>query len=217
MDFRLRWAVSDRWYSRLQLADQSARRAQHLDAVFDVAIYCFSDCCTRQLSSVQNVEERLMMKQKIAIGILALLLCPFRVEASILLRIIDGDSVIARFQGNQTKIRLACIDAPEIGQTPHGRIAMNTLRGLLPGHSQITIQPIKVDHYGRLIAHIFTPGGINIGEELIRLGLVFVYQPESSYCDGPKLLLIEDQARSHGLGIWKDSRQGIMRPWHYRQ
>ena len=104
--------------------------------------------------------------------------------------------MIARFQGNQTKIRLACIDAPEIGQTPHGRIAMNTLRGLLPSHSRITIQPIKVDRYGRLVAHVFTPGGINIGEELIRLGLVFVYQMDSSYCDAPKLLLIEDQVRS---------------------
>ena len=93
---------------------------------------------------------------------------------------------------------------------------MNTLRGLLPSHSRITIQPIKVDRYGRLVAHIFTPGGINIGEELIRLGLVFVSQMDSSYCDAPKLLLIEDQARSQRIGIWEDSNQGIMRPWRYR-
>ena len=156
------------------------------------------------------------MKRKIAIGILALLLCPSLVEASTLLRIIDGDTVIARFQGKQTKIRLACIDAPEIGQIPHGRIAMNTLSGLLPSHSKIIIQPIKVDRYGRLVADISTPGGINIGEELIRLGLVFVNKTNLSYCDVPKLLLIEDQARSQRIGIWKDNNQVIMRPWRYR-
>ena len=158
-----------------------------------------------------------MFVSQIAIGMLVFLFTPLHIEASILLRIIDGDSVIVRIQGKQTKIRLACIDAPEIGQTPHGRIAMNTLSGLLPSHSQIIIQPIKVDRYGHLVAKIFTPGGINIGEELIRLGLVFSYKVRASHCDGPKLLLIEDQARQSRIGIWKDTKQGITRPWLHRQ
>ena len=115
-----------------------------------------------------------MIKLNIAIGILAVAFCPLQIQASTLLRVIDGDSVIARLQGKQTMIRLACIDAPEIGQIPYGRIARNTLSGLLPSHTPITIQAIKVDRHGRLVANIFTPGGVNIGEELIRLGLVFV-------------------------------------------
>ena len=59
-----------------------------------------------------------MNKLKIAIGILTVVFCPLHIQASTLLRVIDGDSLIARIQGKQTMIRLACIDAPEIGQTP---------------------------------------------------------------------------------------------------
>ena len=216
MDHRLRWAVSHRWYSCVQLADQSAWRSQRRGATFDVAVYSFADRGTWKLSRIQALGKRLMMKPKIAIGLLILVVCPLQLEASTLLRVIDGDSVIARIQGKQTKIRLACIDAPEIGQAPHGRIARNTLIGLLPSHSSIKVQPINYDQYGRLVANIFTLGGIDIGEELIRLGLVFVYQANESHCDGPKLLLIEDQARQSRIGIWKDAPQGITRPWLYR-
>lgn len=216
MDHRLRWALSHRWYSCMQLADQSAQRSQYGGAVFAVAVDCFSDCGARKFSCLQDLEERLMMQSKIAIGLLSLIFCSLPLEASTLLRVIDGDRVIASFQGKPTKIRLACIDAPEIGQAPHGRIARNTLIGLLPSHSSIKVQPINYDQYGRLVANVFTLGGIDIGEELIRLGLVFVYQANESHCDGPKLLLIEDQARQSRIGIWKDAPQGITRPWLYR-
>ena len=216
MDDGLRWSVPHRWYSRLQLADASAGRPQYRGASFDPAVYCLSHRSTREFPGIQDVEERLMIKLSIAIGILSVVFCPLHTQASILLRVIDGDRVIARIQGKQTMIRLACIDAPEIGQIPHGRIAANTLSGLLPRHTKITIQAINVDRYGRLVANVFTPGGVDIGEELIRLGLVFVHITNPSDCDGPKLLLIEDQARRARIGLWKGTQQGIVRPWRIR-
>jgi endonuclease YncB( thermonuclease family) len=153
------------------------------------------------------------MQAIIAIGLLSLVFCTLPLEASTLLRVIDGDKVIAIFQGKPTKIRLACIDAPEIGQAPHGRIARNTLIGLLSHHSRIKVQPLNYDQNGWLVANILSLGGVNIGEELIRLGLVYVYKTSLSDCDGPKLLLIEDQARQSRIGIWKDTQQGLSRPW----
>lgn len=213
MDHRLRWALSHRRYSCMQLADQSAQRSHYGGAVFAVAVDCFSDCGARKFSCLQDLEERLMMQSKIAIGLLSLVFCPLPLEASTLLRVIDGDRVIASFQGKPTKIRLACIDAPEIGQAPHGRIARNTLIGLLPRHSRIKVQPLNFDHNGWLVANIFSLGGVDIGEELIRLGLVYVYKTSLSDCDGPKLLLIEDQARQSRIGIWKDTQRGLSRPW----
>ncbi len=95
-------------------------------------------------SSGKKVDDEV----KFAVGLLILVVFPLQLEASTLLRVIDGDSVIARIQGKQTKIRLACIDAPEIGQAPYGRIARNTLIGLLPSHSIIKVQPINYDQYG---------------------------------------------------------------------
>ena len=157
-----------------------------------------------------------MMQSKIAIGLLSLVICALPLEASTLLRVIDGDRVIASFLGKPTKIRLACIDAPEIGQAPHGRIARNTLIGLLPRHSRIKIQLLNYDQNGWLVANILSLGGVDIGEELIRLGLVYAHNTSLSYCDGPKLLLIEDQARQSRIGIWKHTQQGLSWPWLYR-
>ena len=200
----------------MQLANQSAQYSHDAGAVLDVAVDCFRDCRTRKFSYLQDVEERSMMQLKMAIGLLSLLFCPLPLEASIILRVIDGDRVIASFQGKQTKIRLACIEAPEIGQAPHGRIARNTLIGLLPRNSRINIQPLNYDQNGWLVANILSLGGVDIGEELIRLGLVYAHNTSLSYCDGPKLLLIEDQARQSRFGIWKDTQQGLSRPWLYR-
>ena len=70
---------------------------------------------------------------------------------------------------------------------------MNALRGLLPADKAITINPIKKERYGRTVGHISTPGGVNIAEELVRKGLVFVYTRYLSDCDRPNLLLLESQ------------------------
>ena len=137
--------------------------------------------------------------------------------ASEVVRVVDGDSLIVRLNGIPQQLRLACVDAPEIGQFPYGRLAMNALNGLLPTDSDIVIYPIKKDPYGRTIGHIITPGGADIAEELVRRGLVFVYKRYLSDCDGPKLLLLESQARDSRTGVWSETNQGITRPWIYRR
>ncbi len=88
--------------------------------------------------------------------------------------------MIASFQGKQTNIRLACIDPPEIGQNPHERIARNTLIGLLPRHSKINIQPLNYDQNAWLVANILSLGSVDIVEELICLGLVYVHKKSLS-------------------------------------
>ena len=52
--------------------------------------------------------------------------------SSEIIRVVYGDSIIVYLNGDPTQVRLAAsIDAPEIGQYPYGRLAMNTFRGLL--------------------------------------------------------------------------------------
>ena len=94
---------------------------------------------------------------------------------------------------------------------------MNAFRGLIPADSAITIYPIKKDRYGRTVAHVSTPGGVDVAGELVRKGLVFVYTRYLSDCDGPNLLLLESQARDLKQGIWSEGKQGITRPWIYRR
>ena len=142
---------------------------------------------------------------------------PQPLTASEVIRVVDGDSLIVRLNGIPQQVRLACIDAPEIGQFPYGRLATNAFRGLLPADSAVIIYPIKKDRYGRTVGHVSTPGGVDVAEELVRRGLAFVYTRYLSDCDGPNLLLLESQARDSKTGIWSEAKQGITRPWIYRR
>ena len=141
---------------------------------------------------------------------------PQPLMASQVIRVVDGDSLIVKANGITQQIRLACVDAPEIGQIPYGRLAMNALRGLLPADSAVTIFPIKKDRHGRTVGHVSTPGGVDVAEELVRRGLLFVYARYPYDCDGPKLLLLQSQARDSQKGLWSKTRNGITRPWIYR-
>ncbi len=152
---------------------------------------------------------------KIFLGLFAI--TPQPLIASQVIRVVDGDSLIVKSNGIPKQIRLACVDAPEIGQFPYGRLAMNAFRGLLPADSAVTIFAINKDQYGRTVGHVSTPGGVDIAEELVRRGLVFVYTRYLLDCDEPKLLLLESQARDAKKGLWSVNRQGITRPWIYRR
>ena len=44
----------------------------------------------------------------------------------------DGDTIRAECNAEKLKVRLYCIDAPEMGQKPWGRESRDTLRELLP-------------------------------------------------------------------------------------
>ena len=152
---------------------------------------------------------------KLVLGLVVF--APQPLPASEVIRVVDGDSLIVKLNGIPQQIRLACVDAPEIGQYPYERLAINACRGLLPADSAVKIYPIKRDRYGRTVGHISTPGGVDVAEELVRGGLVFVYPRYLSDCDGPNLLLLESQARDSKRGIWSEGKRGITRPWIYRR
>ena len=152
---------------------------------------------------------------KLVLGLVVF--APQPLTAGEVIRVVDGDSLFVKLNGISQQIRLACVDAPEIGQYPYGRLAMNAFRGLLPPDSVVKIYPIKKDRYGRSVGHVSTPGGVDVAEELVRRGLAFVYTRYLSDCDGPNLLLLESQARDSKKAIWSEGMHGITRPWIYRR
>ena len=77
---------------------------------------------------------------KLVLGLVVF--APQSLAASQVIRVVDGDSLIVKLNGIPQQIRLACVDAPEIGQYPYGRLAMNAFRGLMPADSAVTIYPI---------------------------------------------------------------------------
>jgi endonuclease YncB( thermonuclease family) len=81
-------------------------------------------------------------------------------------RIYDGDTVEAFKDGQVIKVRLACINAPETNQTPHGQAAQQ-LSSLVPG--QVSLNIVDEDRYGRAVAEMYHPNGSFINHGAILL------------------------------------------------
>ena len=124
-------------------------------------------------------------------------------------KVIDGDTVIAQVGENPVRLRLAEIDAPEIGQ-PWGLNAKKALEAKVLG-SWVTLEVIDVDRYDRLVARLnFDDRQIN--RELVSEGHVWVYR---RYMRDESLLLDETIARKNKIGLWAAGSQ--IAPWEWRR
>ncbi len=97
----------------------------------------------------------------------------------------DGDTCITT-EGE--KIRLACIDTPELRGKKADPIpakeAREYLNDLVAG-STVTIRRITEDRYGRTVAEL-SKGLMNIQEHLVEKGLASIYERYSSKCEWNK-------------------------------
>ena len=131
-------------------------------------------------------------------------------NASTVLSVGDGDTITITNGAKKTKVRLACIDAPETSQTPYGMEARKALQVLLPVGSQVTLNSKATDRYGRSVAEVLK-GSTNINQTLVRSGNAFVYWQYISGCDRQTYSRLENDARLKGAGVWSVPG-GIQRP-----
>jgi endonuclease YncB( thermonuclease family) len=125
--------------------------------------------------------------------------------------IYDGDTLVVLHHRERTKIRLYCVDAPEMDQTPWGPRARRELEDLVPEGSQVEVRAKTRDIYGRTVAEIYLEGDL-INLELVRRGAMAVFP---RYCQDEKYFQAEAKARGQHLGIWK--QKGLhQRPWKWR-
>ena len=94
----------------------------------------------------------------------------------------DGDTCTTT-EGE--KIRLACIDTPELrgkkADLIPAKAARDYLNDLVAG-STVTIRRITEDRYGRTVAELST-GPVNIQEHLVEKGFARIYERYSSQCE----------------------------------
>ena len=136
-------------------------------------------------------------------------------SGSTILSVGDGDTIRIQAGSEKLTVRLACIDAPEISQNPHGIRSRDFLQKMLPLGTKITLRIQTKDRYGRSIAEVFTEQG-NINQSIIEQGHGFVYRQYLSSCNGSRYLSLERQAQKLGLGVWSTGSTGIQRPWDHR-
>ncbi len=97
----------------------------------------------------------------------------------------DGDTCTTN---TGEKLRLACIDTPELkgkrADPIPAKAARDYLNGLVAGET-VGIRRITKDRYGRTVAEL-SKNGVNVQERLAALGLAKVYTRYASQCDWAK-------------------------------
>ena len=123
-------------------------------------------------------------------------------------RAVDGDSLVLVQGGDELKIRLHGIDAPEYDQ-PEGPDSARMLHALV-NRRDVTIHPISRDRYNRLVAKVVLPNGDDVGREMVRRGMAIAEMRHSS-----KYSTDQNFARKNFLGFWATG--GIIEPAIWRR
>jgi endonuclease YncB( thermonuclease family) len=127
----------------------------------------------------------------------------------------DGDSVTLLVTGNvQLRIRVAFLDAPELGQ-PFGYRAKQAMSDLVFG-KEIAVYPHAIDRYGRTVGVVYVDW-VDAGLELLRQGLAWTYTrylPEASADIQASYRQAESEAQQERRGLWADPNP--VPPWEFR-
>jgi endonuclease YncB( thermonuclease family) len=127
-----------------------------------------------------------------------------------LVNVIDGDTLIVKIQGAALHIRLAGIDAPELGQ-PFGDESRNTLADLIGDQPCVMVYE-EGDMYGRLVAHLWI-GETYVNAEMVQRGMAWF---DSQSAPDDLLHAYEDAARDARLGLWALPKEQRIPPWEWR-
>ncbi|UYZ82569.1 thermonuclease family protein [Entomomonas sp. E2T0] len=125
------------------------------------------------------------------------------------IHVIDGDTLDVLVVNQPIRIRLAGIDAPEKGQA-FGSKAKKALADRVK-NKVVTVIEVDKDQYQRMVA-IIKLDDLNINQEMVRLGMAWVY---TNYNQDDSLPLLETKARANKAGLWSQSNPTP--PWLYRK
>ena len=90
----------------------------------------------------------------------------------------DGDTLRATCSGIKLKIRLYCIDTPEMQQKPWGTESRDHLRRITP--RKVSLKIHDTDRYGRKVAEVIDPAtGTVLNRAMVEAGQAAVYR---RYC-----------------------------------
>ena len=130
---------------------------------------------------------------------LAIFLIPlfsFALEGKVV-GVTDGDTIkILTPKRQQIKVRLYGIDAPEKKQ-PYGAAAKQYLADLVAGKT-VQIEEHGKDRYKRVLGIVYFDGK-DVNEILVLNGYAWAFTKYSKIYESQ-----ERQARSKGLGLWRD-------------
>ena len=121
----------------------------------------------------------------------------------------DGDTITCLDENNQQqKVRLASIDAPEVGQE-YGRASREALAAMVFGKT-IAVADEGRDQYGRWIGTV-SVDGVDVNRQMIATGNAWHY---TEFSNDSTLAALQEQARTQKIGLW--SQPDPIPPWQFR-
>jgi endonuclease YncB( thermonuclease family) len=129
------------------------------------------------------------------------------------LRVKDGDSVVVERvpQRRVMEIRLAGIDAPEMGQ-PWGIQSRDALRRMIGGKT-VRVEVTDRDRYGRHVGRMWV-GRTYVNAEMTRLGHAWAF---ARYLPDAEIRAGHEAARAAGRGLWSLPPADRLPPPTWRQ
>lgn len=120
-------------------------------------------------------------------------------ETGRVIHVNDGDTIDVEIGEGQVTVRLAAINAPELGECFHEE-ALDHLAQNLEGRT-VRLESLGADQFERNLAHVFIDDR-HVNLEMVSTGLALASTPEADDPYGPALLAAEEQAYSSGTGLW---------------
>lgn len=149
--------------------------------------------------------------------VVVFLLCPLGETAedpgrAKVVKVIDGDSLLVRYQGRSLRVRLWGVDTPEYDQDSARSAKQYTANLVLKGWVELEVK--DWDKYGRMVALVTTEQQKCVNEELVKAGLAWVYP---YFCNEPvceRWRVYQDVSRGQRAGLWAKERP--IPPWQWR-
>ena len=124
-------------------------------------------------------------------------------------RVVDGDTLVVRYPGENRTVRLTGLDTPETVHPTQpvehfGLEASAFTRARLDGQTvELPVDPAgdTVDAFGRLLRLVYLDGGENFNATLIREGYGHAIRG-FDYSMRREFIALENQARIQGRGLW---------------
>lgn len=122
-------------------------------------------------------------------------------EAAVVVRLIDGDTLVARLGGGAETVRLFGLQAPERDERCHGE-ASARLSGLAPPGTPLLLHPgPRNDDGRRLLRYAFLADGRSLDATLVAEGLAEAWRRDGQLRE--VIGALESAARAEGRGcLW---------------
>lgn len=132
---------------------------------------------------------------------------PEGIDAEVL-SIVDGDTIHARIEGRNERVRYIGIDTPETGgergPQPYGAEATERNRVLVEGQTvRLVLDVQDRDRYGRILAYVFAPDGSFVNAKLVAEGYAHVLTVPPNVRFASVFRALETEARTEERNLWQ--------------